>query len=96
MNDYQMYSHERMKFANVSSTSIIEELGQVDYIFSDKTGTLTRNVMEFKLLHCGGTMFGNPADLEPSALVDHTAHNSGKGDLEYSFKSDELDKLLRN
>jgi phospholipid-transporting ATPase len=27
MNDYQMYSHERMKFANVSSTSIIEELG---------------------------------------------------------------------
>ena len=91
-----------MKFANVSSTSIIEELGQVDYIFSDKTGTLTRNVMEFKLLHCGGTMFGNPADLEPSALVDptlaahHTAHNSGKGDLEYSFKSEDLDKLLRN
>jgi phospholipid-transporting ATPase len=64
MMDYQMFSHERLKFANVSSTSIIEELGQIDYIFSDKTGTLTRNVMEFKLLHVGGTLFGNHEDLE--------------------------------
>ena len=55
-----MYCYERDKPAKVSSTSIIEELGQIDYIFSDKTGTLTRNVMEFKLLHVGGTMFGNP------------------------------------
>jgi len=43
----------------VSSTSIIEELGQIDYIFSDKTGTLTRNVMEFKLLHVGGHLYGD-------------------------------------
>jgi phospholipid-transporting ATPase len=61
-----MYCTERDRTASVSSTSIIEELGQVDYIFSDKTGTLTRNVMEFKLLHVGGQLYGNPADLEPS------------------------------
>ena len=61
-----MFSVERDRNAKVSSTSIIEELGQVDYIFSDKTGTLTRNVMEFKLLHVGGMMYGNPADLEPN------------------------------
>lgn len=59
MGDLQMYSPERNRTAKVSSTSIIEELGQIDYIFSDKTGTLTRNVMEFKLLHVGGHLYGD-------------------------------------
>ena len=59
-----MYNSERDRTAKVSSTSIIEELGQVDYIFSDKTGTLTRNVMEFKLLQVGKEMYGDSKDLE--------------------------------
>lgn len=59
-----MYCHERDKQAKVSSTSIIEELGQVNYIFSDKTGTLTRNVMEFKMMYVGGELYGNHDDLE--------------------------------
>lgn len=95
-----------MKFANVSSTSIVEELGQIDYIFSDKTGTLTRNVMEFKLLHVGGTLFGDPTDLEPSVpsttttvVPDHerhVTHSDTKSGVEYSFNSIPLDKTLRN
>jgi phospholipid-transporting ATPase len=64
MSDAKMYAMDRDRKAKVSSTSIIEELGQVNYIFSDKTGTLTRNIMEFKFLNVGQTLYGNAHELE--------------------------------
>jgi phospholipid-transporting ATPase len=42
------------RMARVVQTNIVEELGQISYIFSDKTGTLTRNEMTFKALFIGG------------------------------------------
>ena len=92
MTDVKMYTKERDKFARVSSTSIVEELGQIDYIFSDKTGTLTRNVMEFKLMYVGDEMYGNPADLDPQIpdegeLKRKVTHTDTKTGLEYAFNS---------
>lgn len=43
--DRLMYSNFRKKGANVKSASLNEELGQIEYIFTDKTGTLTMNLM---------------------------------------------------
>jgi phospholipid-translocating ATPase len=40
------------------SWNISDDLGQVEYIFSDKTGTLTQNVMEFKKATINGSPYG--------------------------------------
>jgi len=44
---------------NVKNSDLIEELGQVEMIFSDKTGTLTCNVMEFKKCIINNTIYGD-------------------------------------
>ena len=46
--DVLLYSKWRKTFCNAKSVSIIEELGNVNFIFSDKTGTLTKNQLQFK------------------------------------------------
>lgn len=46
--DLQLYDKETKSFANCRNSDLIEELGQVEMIFSDKTGTLTMNKMVFK------------------------------------------------
>ncbi|KAK9241216.1 hypothetical protein V1525DRAFT_334783 [Lipomyces kononenkoae] len=40
------------------SWNISDDLGQIEYVFSDKTGTLTQNVMELKKVSVNGISYG--------------------------------------
>ncbi|PAA62850.1 hypothetical protein BOX15_Mlig034607g1, partial [Macrostomum lignano] len=47
-SDLDMYDPERDMPAECRALNITEDLGQIEYVFTDKTGTLTENKMEFK------------------------------------------------
>ena len=55
-----MYFQEDRSFALCRNSDLIEDLGQVEFVFSDKTGTLTQNKMEFKKTSVGGQKYGIP------------------------------------
>ncbi|MCH83834.1 phospholipid-transporting ATPase 3-like, partial [Trifolium medium] len=57
--DLGMYHNESNTPALARTSNLNEELGQVEYIFSDKTGTLTRNLMEFFKCSIGAEVYGN-------------------------------------
>ncbi|KAG0480740.1 hypothetical protein HPP92_011598 [Vanilla planifolia] len=56
--DIQMYHEDSDKPAHARTSNLNEELGQVDTILSDKTGTLTCNSMEFIKCTIAGTAYG--------------------------------------
>ena len=57
--DRDMY-HEETDTPALARSNLITDLGQVRYVFSDKTGTLTQNVMRFKRCSVDGSVFGPP------------------------------------
>ncbi|KAJ1752033.1 hypothetical protein LPJ79_001556 [Coemansia sp. RSA 1821] len=56
--DINMYYRPTEQRCKVNNWSISDDLGQVSYVFSDKTGTLTRNVMDFRMCSINGVIYG--------------------------------------
>lgn len=57
--DLDMYYDVTDTPAVCRTSSLVEELGQIEYIFSDKTGTLTCNQMEFRQVSIAGIAYAD-------------------------------------
>jgi magnesium-transporting ATPase (P-type) len=81
-----MYNAKKERWSHAFTSTINEELGQVQYVFSDKTGTLTCNEMQFKIALIGNELYGDKSIIDEDSVVE----SSG------GFKDKELAKLLGN
>ncbi|XP_076877507.1 phospholipid-transporting ATPase IA isoform X5 [Brachyhypopomus gauderio] len=62
--------------AMARTSNLNEELGQVKYIFSDKTGTLTCNVMQFKKCTIAGVAYGHASEADDGSPGEDDCHSS--------------------
>ncbi|KAL0973744.1 hypothetical protein UPYG_G00210370 [Umbra pygmaea] len=69
INDVDLYDEETDSRVQCRALNIPEDLGQIQYIFSDKTGTLTENKMVFRRCSVMGTEYShNDNAVRPSVL----------------------------
>uniref|UniRef100_A0A0E0DQ32 P-type ATPase N-terminal domain-containing protein n=1 Tax=Oryza meridionalis TaxID=40149 RepID=A0A0E0DQ32_9ORYZ len=75
--DEQMFDQETCTPAHSANTAISEDLGQVEYILSDRTGTLTENRMIFRRCCMSDTLYGenNGDALKDARLLDAVSCN---------------------
>uniref|UniRef100_I1PUJ3 Phospholipid-transporting ATPase n=2 Tax=Oryza TaxID=4527 RepID=I1PUJ3_ORYGL len=75
--DEQMFDRETCMPAHSANTAISEDLGQVEYILSDRTGTLTENRMIFRRCCMSDTLYGenNGDALKDARLLDAVSCN---------------------
>ena len=94
--DEDMMDPVEGRFSKAFSSSLNEELGQIEYIFSDKTGTLTSNVLEFKYALVADTFFGDKAFLDDrKASKVRASYTNREEGISFSFDNHEINSIVR-
>jgi phospholipid-translocating P-type ATPase (flippase) len=79
-----MFDYKSNKPSEAKTSELIEQLGQVEIIFSDKTGTLTQNSMLFKKCFVGDKIYGHIWEDE---IVEESSEEDSKSDINSSISN---------
>lgn len=69
-DDYDIYYEKTNRRTIARSWNLADDLGQIEYIFSDKTGTLTQNLMIFRECSIGTALYTGQDNETQTALSD--------------------------
>jgi len=97
--DIKMYDSKSDTPAGARTTTLNEELGQIEYIFSDKTGTLTQNIMTFNKCSIKGRSFGDEVITSEGTnvnakRVDFSGNSMSEPSFEF-YDQSLLDEVVR-
>jgi len=80
LNDIEMYDPVSDTPMVANTQTIIENLGQINYVFSDKTGTLTENIMRFRKMSVAGTSWLHNMDARKEVADEKNQNNADQAE----------------
>jgi phospholipid-translocating ATPase len=83
--DLELYDEPKDRRTVVNTSNLNEEIGQISVIFSDKTGTLTCNKMDFNKICISGDIYGGNKNKD----VEHISTNN----VEFTETAERINEL---
>ena len=92
-SDESMYHKDTESACKVRSSGLCEDLGQVDFVLSDKTGTLTQNEMCFKACYVDGQTYGYWSETVDDSLEAEDDASMSMSSGMMGYPSDRVERL---